>query len=148
MVLTHGMLWATLNLLYHSASPGASLLAACMYGIRMVTAQVIASRYLHAPLTLGEKSTFLGSNVFRPDQGKPLTIGFKAKGDGWVTVRIFNVAGELVQPVAEMDAHEGVIYAASWDGLNLAGQRVSSGIYFVSIKGAGIRSIRKVVLLK
>jgi hypothetical protein len=37
---------------------------------------------------------------------------------------------------------------AYWDGLNDFGQPCGSGVYLVSVQGAGIRSLKKVVLLK
>lgn len=49
-ILTHGTLWATLNLVYNQFSPLACLLAALVYGVRITAASTIANRYLHAPL--------------------------------------------------------------------------------------------------
>ncbi len=49
-ILTHGTLWATLNLLYNHFSPTASLLAALVYGVRITVARTVATHYLHAPL--------------------------------------------------------------------------------------------------
>jgi ceramide glucosyltransferase len=49
-ILTHGTLWATLNLVYNQFSPPACLLAAIVYGARITAASTIANRYLHAPL--------------------------------------------------------------------------------------------------
>jgi ceramide glucosyltransferase len=49
-ILTHGTLWATLNLVYNHFSPVACLAAAVIYGVRITVARTIASRYLHAPL--------------------------------------------------------------------------------------------------
>jgi ceramide glucosyltransferase len=50
-IVTHGTLWATLNLLYSHFSPLACLLAALVYALRIGTASVICNRYLQAPLT-------------------------------------------------------------------------------------------------
>ena len=52
-VMTHGILWATLNLLYHG-TPGAALVAAVVYGVRIVSASRIANRYLGARLRVHE----------------------------------------------------------------------------------------------
>ena len=49
--MTHGTLWATLNLLYNHFSPLACLLAALVYALRIGTASAICNRYLQAPLT-------------------------------------------------------------------------------------------------
>ena len=53
-IVTHGTLWATLNLLYNHFSPTACALAALVYGVRIFTASVTANRYLHAPLRFHE----------------------------------------------------------------------------------------------
>ncbi len=53
-IVTHGTLWATLNLLYNHFSPTACTLAALVYSVRMITAGVIANRYLHAPTRFQE----------------------------------------------------------------------------------------------
>lgn len=50
-VVTHGTLWATLNLFCSHFSPAACVLAATTYGLRMATAGAICNRYLGAPLS-------------------------------------------------------------------------------------------------
>jgi len=49
-VVTYGVLWATLNLLYNQGSGSALFVAVLMYGARMLTASAVAKRYLEAPL--------------------------------------------------------------------------------------------------
>jgi hypothetical protein len=97
---------------------------------------------------LGDARVFVSKNIFKPLQGGTLDIGFKAVADEHVTIRIFNLAGELVRPVAEMDAKNGVVYALSWDGKNDEGQTVASGVYFVSARGAQTHILKKVIVLK
>lgn len=87
-------------------------------------------------------------NVFNPEQGGTLTISLKAPDSGRVTVKVYNIAGELVRPVFEADVQAGLWFQAIWNGRNEDGDIVASGVYFVSVKGAGIKSIRKVVLMK
>ena len=87
-------------------------------------------------------------NVFRPGQGPPLVISFKAPSDGLVTVKVYSLAGELVDPVFQAPVQQGLWFQATWDGRNMRGESVAAGLYFVSIKGAGIKSIRKVIVLK
>ena len=90
----------------------------------------------------------LDRNVFRPENGPPLKIAFKAVEDGRVTAKVFNLAGELVEPVFDADVFAGVWFQATWDGRNRDNETVASGVYFVSIKGGGLKSMRKVVVLK
>ena len=77
-----------------------------------------------------------------------MTIALKAPDGGHVTVRVYNIAGDLVRPVFEADVQAGLWFQAQWDGKNGAGETAASGIYFVSVKGGGIKSIRRVVLMK
>jgi hypothetical protein len=98
--------------------------------------------------TLGAETAFTTSNVFKPLQGGVLGIGFKAENDDHITVKIFNLAGQLVQPVLELDCKAGLIYNCNWDGRNEKGDTVSSGIYFISVRGHHQHSLKKVILLK
>lgn len=53
-IMTHGTLWATLNLMYHHLSPGAGAVAALVYGLRIATASAICNRHLGARLNFGQ----------------------------------------------------------------------------------------------
>jgi flagellar hook assembly protein FlgD len=108
----------------------------------------VGTRLSQPALKLGENRVFLSRNIFKPTQGGSLDIGFKADADERVTVRVFNLAGELVRPVAEMEVKAGVLYGLKWDGRNADGEWVASGVYVVSVKGGNTRIIRKVVVLK
>ena len=80
--------------------------------------------------------------------GAPLQISFKSNRAGQVRVAVYNLAGELVQPIWKGNVAAGIWYQQTWNGTNDNGEMVASGVYFVSIRGAGIRSVRKVILLK
>lgn len=97
---------------------------------------------------MGAEKAFTSANVFRPDQGGKLDLSFKPDTDDHVTVHIFNVAGELVRPLLEMDVRAGVLYAAQWDGRNGDGSTVASGLYIISVHGKSIRTTKKVVVIK
>jgi hypothetical protein len=90
----------------------------------------------------------LDRNIFRPESGLPLAINFKPESAGRVTVRIFNVAGESVRMPFQGDVAAGAWIQANWDGSNDFGEKVAAGIYVISVKGGGIKSLKKVVLLK
>lgn len=90
----------------------------------------------------------LSLNVFRPAKGGTLDVVFKPSGEGKVTVKVFTLSGEMVQPLFEADVKSGQWYQANWNGRNSNGEMVASGVYFVSVQGAGIRSIRKAIVLK
>ena len=63
-------------------------------------------------------------------------------------MKVFDLSGELVRPVFDDTVTHGLWFQATWDGRNYDGSTVASGVYFVSVRGAGIRSIRKVIVLK
>jgi hypothetical protein len=97
---------------------------------------------------LGDNRVFLSQNVFRVLQGGNLDIGFKAVADERITVKVFNLAGEVVRLVAEIEVREGVLYALQWNGQNDFGETVASGVYIVSAYGPNTRILKKVVVLK
>jgi hypothetical protein len=97
---------------------------------------------------LNAEKAFTNVNVFNPEKGGNLSIGFVAQTDGQVTVKVYNIAGSLVRPVFDTTCSAGQQYQANWDGKNGDGSTVASGVYFISVKGAGVRTIRKVVVLK
>jgi hypothetical protein len=118
-------------------------------GVPVKIVQSGVARDLNSPaLKLGAETAFLSQNVFKPGAGKPLDINVKALADGRLTVRIFNVAGEAVRGVADMDVRSGLLYSLQWDGQNEDGQTVSAGLYVISVQGAGASRLRKVVVLK
>ena len=74
-------------------------------------------------------------------------LSFRAE-PGRVTVKIFNVAGELVRTPFEAEVAAGLWFQAQWRGENDGGEKVAAGVYVVSVRGGGIQSLRKVILLK
>lgn len=90
----------------------------------------------------------ISHNVFKPEQGGVLTISMKAAESGRVSVRCYDINGDLVRPLIETDVQAGLWFQAQWDGRNANGEMVASGVYFCSVKGAGIRTIKKVIVLK
>jgi hypothetical protein len=90
----------------------------------------------------------LDHNVFRPGKDAPLDIAFKAPQASRVTVRVFNLAGEKVRSPFAADVAAGQWVHCPWDGRNEAGESVGSGVYFVSVQGAGFNRVMKVVLIR
>ena len=77
-----------------------------------------------------------------------MTVSFRAPGNGAVQVKLYNILGEMVRPLFDGDVQAGLWYQAVWDGKNDAAEITASGVYFVSVKGAGIKSVRRVILIK
>jgi hypothetical protein len=129
----------TFSLSISGASPGQS--------VTIIENGVKAGSTLPS-FTLNPEKAFTSANVFNPDRGGVLNIGFVAQQDGLVTVKVYSISGSLVRPVFEADCMAGLQYQADWDGRNGDGSEVASGVYFISVRGAGIRTIRKVIVLK
>ena len=83
-------------------------------------------------------------NPFNPTT----TIKYEIKTAGPVSLKIYNVAGQLVKTLVDGQRNAGQIYAAQWNGLNDAGQSVSSGVYFYKLVSTNFTQTKKMVLLK
>jgi hypothetical protein len=98
-------------------------------------------------MALGHAHAVLNHNLFRPSQG-PLTVDFKATWAEHVTVKVFNLSGELIADLAAWDVSPGGLYQAVWRGANRDGQPIASGVYFVSLHGSSSHLLMKVVVLR
>jgi hypothetical protein len=104
------------------------------------------------PTDAGESPARLVNKLSQnyPNPFNPSTkIRFHVKDKGLVTLKIYDVAGRLVETL--MDAElvpksEG--YTVTWDGTGRNGNRVASGVYFYRLTAKGFEKTRKLVLLK
>ena len=102
--------------------------------------------------TLGDiKRTSLMQNFpnpFNPETWIPYYLAEAAS----VTVRIYNVKGELVRAIdvgqQAAGAYTGKQSAAYWDGKDDTGQSVSSGVYFYQLLADDFSETRRMVLMK
>ena len=102
--------------------------------------------------TLGEiKRTSLMQNFpnpFNPETWIPYYLAEAAS----VTVRIYNVTGELVRAIdvgrQAAGAYTGKQSAAYWDGKDDTGQSVSSGVYFYQLLADDFSETRRMVVMK
>ena len=85
----------------------------------------------------------------RPNPFNPTTtIDFQVKHTGHVSLKIYNVAGQLVRTLVDEQVSAGAIHTAQWKGINDAGQSVSSGVYFYKLVTNDFTMTKKMVLLK
>ena len=93
------------------------------------------------------RQTALFQNV--PNPFNPATtIRFDLATDGPVALRIYDVAGRLVRTLIDAPLPAGFGKSATWDGLDAAGNRASSGVYFYRLEAAGQSQTRKMVVMK
>jgi hypothetical protein len=87
-------------------------------------------------------------NPFNPETWIPYQIREPAE----VVIRIYNATGQLVRTLdlgqRSAGFYLGRTRAAYWDGLNSAGEKVASNIYFYQITAGNFSAARKMVILK
>jgi subtilisin family serine protease len=85
-----------------------------------------------------------------PNPFNPVTtiqFGVPADVRGRAELRIYNVKGELVKTLFEGIVEPG-LHTYRWDGTNLNGRKVTSGIYFYRFVCGDARMTKKMVLLR
>lgn len=82
-------------------------------------------------------------NPFNPET----SIKFLVKEDAWVTLRIYNVLGQVVTTLVNEQKPAGE-YVISWNGKNQHNDDVASGVYFYRIKAGNYESVRRMTLLR
>ncbi len=108
------------------------------------------------PVDKGEvvlpKSFSLGQNYPNPFNPST-TIRFEIGAGGetqqavQTSLKVYNILGQLVKTLVEEPRSPGVYYQ-TWDGKDLQGNRVSSGIYFYQLRAGSYNQTKKMVLLK
>lgn len=82
-------------------------------------------------------------NPFNPTT----TISYDLPAKSHIRLTVFNAAGQIVAKL--VDAEQGAgSYRVSWNGTNLAGSAVPSGVYFYRIEGDGFAKTMKMTLMK
>jgi len=75
------------------------------------------------------------------------TIKYDVKAKGVVTLKVYNVAGQLVRTL-ENGMKDAGSYSVSWNGMNDRGSSVASGIYFYKMETKGFTETKKMVMLR
>ncbi len=93
------------------------------------------------------KRTVLFQNA--PNPFNPATtIRFDLARDGHVRLRIYDVAGRLVRTLVDEKRAAAFGHTAVWNGMDDAGQRASSGVYFYRLEAGTYMATRKLIMLK
>jgi hypothetical protein len=64
------------------------------------------------------------------------TLSYSVPAAGGVSVRIFNVLGNVVQTLVDAELGAGS-YSAQWNGTDAAGMPVDAGVYYARIESNG-----------
>ena len=83
-------------------------------------------------------------NPFNPNT----KILFDLPEDTNVTIQVYNTLGQLVSVLTKDRQYSAGYHSIIWDGTNRIGNRVSSGLYFYSIKAGHFSATKKMVLVR
>ncbi len=75
------------------------------------------------------------------------TISYAIPKSGTVSLKIYNIKGQLVKTVVNEHKEKGY-YTEIWDGRNDNGKKLANGIYFYKIKIEGKSKVKKMLLLR
>jgi hypothetical protein len=88
----------------------------------------------------------LGQN--QPNPFNPHTeISFTLAQRVPVTLEVYNILGQVVRTLVNEERTQGT-YNVAWDGLNDAGEQVTSGVYFYKLHAGSFTETRKMVLVR
>ncbi len=129
----------------HSVAP------ATTYSYRLEVVERWGGTTFHGPWQVdvppGTSSDHFSSaypNPFRESVGFRFGVAADAR---WVSITVHDLAGRVVKTL-EYGMRGTGRHDVEWDGTNVGGQRVASGVYFVRAKIGDASFVRKVVLLE
>jgi len=104
--------------------------------------------FVSAVPTLPEGSTLSVTNW--PNPFNPRTvIGFEIGVTGPVHLAIYDLAGALVRTLLNDEIRNAeIVHEAVWNGMDDAGKRVPTGVYFYRLKTGGASAVGRMILLK
>jgi len=129
---------------------GQSMSTIAKYVFMSVTSDHIISVKFRLFGNLVKQSVLLQNypNPFNPETWIP----YQLKEDSDVTIKVYNVMGELVRELNLGHKAAGSYLsrdkAAYWDGKNTSGERVTSGIYFYTIQAGKFTATRRMIVMK
>ncbi|MBU1702676.1 MAG: T9SS type A sorting domain-containing protein [Candidatus Eisenbacteria bacterium] len=83
----------------------------------------------------------------QPNPFSPETkIRFEIPEAGRAELTIYDVSGRLIRTLVKDERRSGA-YSVAWDGLDDSGRKVSSGVYFYSLRAPGVEESRRMILL-
>jgi len=98
---------------------------------------------------VGDTPALAFSATNYPNPFNPLTtIKYTVPRAGDVSIKIYNVRGELVRSLVNRSVETPGTFTAEWDGTNDGGQAAASGVYFYRVKTADNETFNKMTLVK
>jgi M6 family metalloprotease-like protein len=87
--------------------------------------------------------TAISPNPFNPST----TIGFYLESEGVIALQIYDARGKLIRDLVSTTLPRGH-HEISWNGRDLRGRTVATGVYLVHLEAGGMSMSRSVTLLK
>jgi hypothetical protein len=97
--------------------------------------------------TLNGGEVKLYDNLFNPAKGERTRVDYTIDDEGQVTIKIYNIVGELVRTLVDDNKTAGS-YTEYWNGRNDSSETVASGVYLFYIETPGIKTIKKAAVIK
>ena len=87
------------------------------------------------------------NNLFNPVRGEKATVKYAVSAPGRLSIKLYTVTGTHVYTLFDdvVPAGKGSV---DWDGRNLAGSVVASGVYVVRAMGPGLDKTQKIAIIK
>ena len=82
-------------------------------------------------------------NPFNPST----TIGYQMGRTEHVTLRLYDVGGHLIRTLQDGVVEAGR-HTVRWDGRDLSGVEVASGVYFVRMESSDVSQVRRLTLIR
>ncbi len=76
-----------------------------------------------------------------------ITVNYQLAAAGQVSLKVYNVAGQLVRTLTEGTALPGY-YSQTWNGRDNGGRKIASGVYIMRLASGGQERTRKLVKIK
>jgi hypothetical protein len=73
-------------------------------------------------------------------------VRYEVARPGAVSIKVYNAQGQLVNTLVDGRMEPGR-YSAHWDGKNLAGEKVASGVYFYKLEAGAFKTTRKMLVV-
>ncbi|MFH0922248.1 MAG: DUF2961 domain-containing protein [Fibrobacterota bacterium] len=103
----------------------------------------LSELYRYVPDSLKLRLTACFPNPFNPS----VTFGFDLAADSRVEASVYDARGVRLRILARSDYHRRA-YRLTWDGRDESGRPCPSGVYFLTVRAAGLARSVKAVLLR
>ncbi|MBI2787481.1 MAG: PepSY domain-containing protein [Elusimicrobia bacterium] len=115
------------------------------YNVYGSTVSLGLSNPLNLTATRAELTAY--NNVFNPARGQKATVKYATLAAGRITIKLYTVTGTYIATLLDEDMPAGR-GSLDWDGRNVSGSIVASGIYLLRIDAPGIHKTQKIAIIK